>query len=144
MRRYFGLLSSQQNDPSQIFDLLTKVLQAHASGTQLIGSTYTQRIEGRVDVESLLAGLPTHASNIRQGFDTLMQRLFQSGMSSLPFEAWVDQDGTLVEVRYSYPLGAVLGRLHGKVTVTYQFSQLGDRFRISSPPKDQVTAAPDE
>jgi hypothetical protein len=142
MRRYFGLLASQQNDPSQIFDLLTKVIQAHGAGTQLIGSTYTDHLVGRVDVESLLAGLPAHTANIRQGFDTLMQRLFQSGMSSLPFEAWVDQNGSLVEIRYSYPLGAVVGRLHGKVTVTYAFSQLGDTFQISPPPKDQVSAAP--
>ena len=142
MRRYFGLLASQQNDPSQIFDLLTQVLQAHGSGTQLIGSTYTEHLVGRVDVESLLAGLPTHTANIRQGFDTLMQRLFQSGMSSLPLEAWVDQNGALVEIRYSYPLGAVVGRLHGKVTVTYAFSQLGDAFQISPPPKDQISAAP--
>ena len=142
MRRYFGLLASQQNDPSQIFDLLTKVIQAHGAGTQLIGSTYTEHLVGRVDVESLLAGLPTHTANIRQGFDTLMQRLFQSGMSSLPLEAWVDQNGALVEIRYSYPLGAVVGRLHGKVTVTYAFSQLGDAFQISPPPKDQISAAP--
>lgn len=142
MRRYFGFLASQQNDPSQIFDLLTEVIQAHGAGTQLIGSTYTEHIVGRVDVESLLAGLPARTANIRQGFDTLMQRLFRSGMSSLPFEAWVDPDGTLVEIRYSYPLGAVVGRLHGKVTVTYAFSQVGDAFAISPPPKDQVTAAP--
>jgi hypothetical protein len=142
MRRYFGLLASQQNDPSQIFDLLTEVIQAHGAGTQLIGSTFTEHLVGRVDVESLLASLPSHTANIRQGFDTLMQRLFRSGMASLPFEAWVDQDGNLVEIRYSYPLGAIVGRLHGKVSVTYQFSQLGGAFRIVAPPRDEVTAAP--
>ena len=141
MRRYFGVLASQQNDPSQIFDLLTQVVQAHEIGTQRIGSTFTDHFAGRVDIQKLLDALPNQTSSIRQGFDTLIQRLWRAGMSNLPFEAWVDQAGDLMEMRYSYPLGAVGGILNGKLTLTYSFSQIGARFQISAPPPDQVTDA---
>lgn len=143
MRRYFGLIASQQNDPSQILDLLTPPVRVHEAGTQLIGSTYTDHLVGRVDVRELLDALPRRTSTIRAGFNTLLDRLLRAGMSNLPFEAWVNQSGDLVEMRYRYPLAAATGTLNGKLTLTFAFSQLGDRFRISPPPADQVTDASD-
>lgn len=141
MRRYFGVIASQQNDPSQILDLLAQPLRVRNAGTQLIGSTYTGRFVGRVDVRGLLDALPGRTSTIREGLNTLLERLLRAGTANLPFEAWVDANGDLVEMRYSYPLAAATGTLDGKLTLTFAFSQLGDRFRIQAPPKDQVTDA---
>ncbi len=139
LARALGTLTSQQNDPAQVMYLLSHVTQAHEVGTQMIGSTFTAHLMGHVDVRQLQDALPGHTSGIRKGFETLMQRLNRSGYSDLPFEAWIDGNGNLVELRYSYPLQAATGTLHGKLTLTFSFSGLGDHVRIAPPPADQVT-----
>ncbi|MGZ6545999.1 MAG: hypothetical protein ACXVEI_11850 [Actinomycetota bacterium] len=139
MTRALGILVSQQNDPAQVMYLLSHVTQAHEVGTQMIGSTFTAHLTGHVDVRQLQDALPGQTSGIREGFDTLLQRLNRSGYSDLPFEAWIDANGNLVELRYSYPLAAATGTLHGKLTLTFSFSGLGDAVQIAVPPADQVT-----
>lgn len=134
-----GILTSQQNDPAQIMYLLSHVTQAHDAGTQMIGSTFTAHLMGHVDVRQLQDALPSHTSGIQKGFETLMERLNRSGYSDLPFEAWIDANGNLVELRYSYPLQAATGTLHGKLTLTFSFSGLGDAVQIAPPPANQIT-----
>jgi hypothetical protein len=127
-----GMLANGLLDPAQQFALL----EDSATDVTKVGS---EKINGQ-DTTHYRATIDVAAAAAKEGASQeQIQQLQDAGISTIPVEAWVGDDGRLVRMSLSYDGKGADGPLAGgKLSVTVDYSGYGDPVEVTVPPADEV------
>lgn len=126
-----GLSSLDQGDPTSALRWLEAAGDTRVVGTEEVGGVRTTHLEVTIDLERLPADDPADRA--------VRDRLLESGLTTVPFDVWVDDDDLIrrVIVAVEDPGG------EGTVRTTSDFSDFGVEVDVEAPADDQVTDARD-
>lgn len=100
----FADLATGQNDPSQAFEYLKGAEDVELVGTEEIDGESTQHLRGTLNLQTALDELPAEAQEELRA--TMQELEAQIGTTSMPFEAWVDDQGRVRRMSYTMESGA--------------------------------------
>jgi hypothetical protein len=120
-----------QADPSQYLQYLQGAGKVTELGSETVRDVETTRYRTVVDLSRAVKKAPAGTS------EALTQAIKASGSKSVPVNAWIDPDGLLRRVRYSYGGSEQTGSLSSSITV--DFYDFGTAVEVRPPPADQVT-----
>jgi hypothetical protein len=120
-----------QADPSQYLQYLQGAGEVQELGSETVRDVETTRYRTVVDLGRAVKKAPAGTS------EALTQAIKASGSKSVPVIAWIDPDGLLRRVRYSYGGSEQSGSLSSSITV--DFYDFGTTVEVRPPPADQVT-----
>jgi hypothetical protein len=125
----FGqLMQAGQNDPSQGLDFLRGVSDVQTVGDEDVRGVATTHYTGVVDLQSLGAKSP----ELKAQVDQLVER---SGISRVPIEVWIDDEGFVRRMKQSFEGN---GTLPMNMTMTTEFYDFGTDVSVEEPPADDV------
>jgi hypothetical protein len=130
-----------QGDPSQLLDYLKATTAGvEEVGTEEVGGVETTHYRGTIQLDRVAEQVPPEQ---REQAEAAIDRLIeQTGATEIPVDAWVDGDGLVRRLEYSYSAEVqVPGSDPQKVAsvVTMEFSDFGTAVDVEPPPADQVT-----
>ena len=123
------MMGAGQTDPSQGLDFLRGVKEVHAVGEEEVRGVATTHYTGVVD----LATLGTEQPEMKPAIDQLVQ---QSGLSRVPVEVWIDEDGFVRRMKQTLE-GSGSG-LPMNMTMTTDLYDFGTDVSVKEPPADEV------
>ncbi len=123
------LMQAGQSDPSQGLDYLRGVSDVQAVGDEDVRGVPTTHYTGVVDLQALGAKDP----ELKKQLDQLVE---QSGISSVPVEVWIDDEGFVRRMKQTFE-GNGPG-LQMNMTMTTELYDFGTDVSIDKPPADQV------
>jgi LppX/LprAFG-like lipoprotein len=123
------MMGAGQTDPSQGLDFLRGVKDVHAVGEEEVRGVATTHYTGVVD----LAILGTEQPEMKPAIDQLVQ---QSGLSRIPVEVWIDEDGFVRRMKQNLE-GSGSG-LPMNMTMTTDLYDFGTDVSVKEPPADDV------
>jgi hypothetical protein len=119
------LMQTQQADPSQGLQYLEGLTDVQAVGAEDIGGVPTTHYKGVVDLNSLESKRP----ELKPSLDKLME---QTGISRIPMEAWIDDEGFVRQIEESFDAAGTT------TSMTIQLHDFGTNVDVSPPPDDQT------
>lgn len=124
-----GLAALDQGDPTSALRWLEAAGDTRVVGSEDVGGVRTTHLAVTVDLERLPADDPADRA--------VRDRLLDEGVTTVPFDVWVDDDDLIrrVVVAVDQPGG------EGTVRTTSEFSDFGTPVDVEAPPADQVTDA---
>lgn len=129
-------LGAGKNDPSNAFGYLQGAEQAEEVGAETVNGVETTHFRVTVDLADALDDVPEALrSEMRlaiQQFDA------QFGTTTMPFDAWVDDDGLLRRMLYRIE-GDTEGGGAFSMEMTIDISGYGDDFELDIPAAEDVT-----
>jgi hypothetical protein len=126
----FGqIMQAGQSDPSQGLDFLRGATDVQAVGNEDVRGVATTHYTGVVDLRSLGAKYPEMKPSIDQLVD-------QSGISRVPVEVWIDDDGFVRRMKQT--LGGNSSGLQMNMTMTTDLYDFGTDVSIKEPSADDV------
>ena len=120
-----------QADPSQYLQFLQGAGKVERLGSETVRDAETTHYKTVVDLRKAVRQAPAEMRS------TLTQAIEASGAKDVPVNAWIDSEGLLRRVRYSYGGPDQTGSLSSSITV--DFYDFGSTVEASPPPADQVT-----
>jgi hypothetical protein len=120
-----------QADPSQYLQFLQGAGKVERIGSETVRDAETTHYKTVVDLKKAVKQAPDEMRL------TLTQAIKASGAKDVPVNAWIDSEGLLRRVRYSYGGPDQTGSLSSSITV--DFYDFGSTVEASPPPADQVT-----
>ncbi len=123
------MMGAGQTDPSQGLDFLRGVTGVQAVGEEEVRGVSTTHYKGVVDLATLGKEHPEMQSSI----DQLVQ---QSGISRVPVEVWIDDDGFVR--RMTQTLEGSGSGLPMNMTMTTDLYDFGTDVSVEEPPADEV------
>jgi hypothetical protein len=120
-----------QADPSQYLQFLQGAGKVEELGSETVRDVETTRYKAVVDLNEAVKKAPAETR------DMLTRAIRASGSKSVPVNAWIDSDGLLRRVRYSYGDSDQTGGMSSSITV--DFYDFGTAVEVRPPPEDQVT-----
>jgi hypothetical protein len=125
----FGqIMQAGQSDPSQGLDFLRGATGVQAVGDEDVRGVATTHYTGVVDLQSLGAKSP----ELKAQVDQLVER---SGISRVPIEVWIDDEGFVRRMKQSFEGN---GTLPMNMTMTTEFYDFGTDVSVEEPPADDV------
>ena len=131
-----------QSDPTQALDWL----KATSADVKEVGSEQVRGVEAThyrmsVDLEKVADQAP---ADQREQIRKAMRRMIeQTGTSTIPTEAWIDEDGRVrrqrFELGFAVPGGASGNEQKAKMTMTMDLYDFGTKVDAEPPPANQVT-----
>lgn len=120
-----------QADPSQYLQFLQGAGRVEELGSETVRDVETTHFKAVVDLNEAVKQAPaeTRAS--------LAQAIKAYGSKRVPVNAWIDSDGLLRRVRYTYGGSKQTGGLSSSITV--DFYDFGTTVEVRPPPADEVT-----
>jgi len=136
LQRQSGAGASQFNafgqaDPSQYLQFLQGAGKVEEIGSETVRDAETTHYKAVVDLNKAVKQAPAEMRL------TLTRAVRASGAKDVPVNAWIDSEGLLRRVRYSYGGPDNTGSLSSSITV--DFYDFGTTVEASPPPADQVT-----
>jgi hypothetical protein len=119
-----------QADPSQYLQFLQGAGEVEELGSATVRGVETTHYSTVVDLDDALKQAP---SEMRE---SLSRAIEASGSKRVPVNAWVDSDGLLRRVRYSFDGSEQTGGRSS--TITVDLFDFGTSVRVNPPPADQV------
>ena len=131
-------------DASSYVALFAGVVDARATGEEIVGGVPTTHYAGTIDVvkasEALAEVIGEEAgAGSEEQLEQAILQLKLLGLRRLPFDAWIDEDGLLRRERFSMDLGLFPGTEGGAMEMTVDFSDYGEPVDIQVPPRSKVT-----
>jgi len=123
------MMGAGQTDPSQGLDFLRGVTGVQAVGEEEVRGVSTTHYKGVVDLATLGKEHPEMQSSI----DQLVQ---QSGISRVPVEVWIDDDGFVRRMKQT--LEGTGSGLPMNMTMTTDLFDFGTDVSVKEPPADEV------
>ena len=120
-----------QADPSQYLQFLQGAGSVEELGSETVRDVETTRFKAVVDLNEAVKQAPAETR------EALTQAIRATGSKSVPVNAWIDSEGLLRRVRYSYGGSEKTGSLSSSITV--DFYDFGASVEVRPPPADQVT-----
>ena len=124
------LMQAGQNDPSQGLDFLRGVSDVQAVGDEDVRGVPTTHYTGVVDLQSLGEKSP----ELKAQIDQLIER---SGISRVPVEVWIDDDGFVRRMKQSFEGNGTL-QTKMTMTMTMELYDFGTDVSVEEPPADDV------
>jgi hypothetical protein len=134
----FGQLSQLNQDPSQTL----QYLRAASGDVEEIGREEVRGVETThygmtVDLRKVVEQAPEGLrGQLRASIDQLIE---QSGVSNVPTEVWIDDDGLARRLRLTYPDMRFAPGQQGDMTMEMDLYDFGVDADVKPPPKDKVT-----
>jgi hypothetical protein len=101
-------------------------------GEEEVRGVGTTHYRGTVDLRKA-------AEQISEAARTTAERLIElMGVSKLPFEVWIDDEGLARRIKYEQPLPAAAGE-DASMTLTMDFFDFGVDVDVEPPPESEVT-----
>jgi hypothetical protein len=122
-------MQAGQTDPSQGLDFLRGASGVQAVGNEDVHGVPTTHYTGVVDLRSL----GTEHPEMKPSIDQLTE---QSGISRVPIEVWIDDDGLVRRIKQT--LGGNGSGLQMNMTMTTDLSDFGTEVNVEEPPADEV------
>jgi hypothetical protein len=129
----------RDNDPTAALNFLRGVSNdVKKVGSEKVRGAETTHYSATADLNKTVEQVP---ADLR---DDITRLIGQLGTSTIPTEAWVDDDGRLRRMRYIVDLSRVQAGgqpapLGGVLTTTIEAFDFGADVDVSEPPADQVT-----
>ncbi|MDQ3661223.1 MAG: hypothetical protein M3454_09240 [Actinomycetota bacterium] len=120
-----------QADPSQYLQFLQGAGKVEELGSETVREVETTRYKAVVDLSEAVKQAP---AEMRQ---SVTEAIKASGSKSVPVNAWIDSEGLLRRVRYSYGGVEQTGGLSSSITV--DFYDFGTTVEVRPPSEGQVT-----
>jgi len=132
-------LSSGESNPAQLLEYL----RAHGGSVTTVGSEVlrgvpTTRFRGSIDLEKVAETLPESERAAAKG--ALQQLSAETGLSSIPFEVWVDRQHRVRRIDLSMSIAAA-GQ-QGGLQITVELSGFGPTPSVAAPGASEVFTAP--
>ncbi len=135
-----GFRQLQSNDPTAALHYLRGVTdEVKKLGTETVRGTKTTRYSATLD-------LGKAGQEVREDLkDDIAQIQAQLGTSTIPTEAWIDDEGRLRRLRYSVDLSKATPPNQaadagtGTVTASFELYDFGVGVDAAAPPADQIT-----
>ncbi len=121
---------SDQADPTQLLQQIAKAGTITRTTHETVNGTATTHYAITVDVAKLVATM--------SGNDQEKQALSELGVTSMPFDIWVDSNNLPVRIMSKTAYANPLTNESAAVTVTINYSGWGQPVTIQAPPADQV------
>ncbi len=131
-----------QGDPSQALDYLRATGSVEEVGTEEIGGVETTHYQGSIMLDSVVEQVPAEQQEaVRKAIEKLKK---QTGLTEIPVDVWVDGDGLLRRMSFTYTAKVPVGgeTQDASSTVTMEFSDYGIEVDVEAPPADEVTTSP--
>jgi len=129
-----------QSDPSQALDYLRATGSVDEVGTEELDGVQTTRYKGTIELDRVADQVPAgQRDKVRAAIEQLKK---QTGLTEIPTEVWVDGDGLVRKMEFSYTAKVPVEGGETKdasSTVTLEFSDFGVDVNVEPPPADQVT-----
>ena len=137
-------LSGGFGDASSYVALFAGVVDARATGEEIIRGIRTTHFAGTIDVvkaSEAVAGIvgQDQGAEAQEQLERSILQLKLLGLRRIPFDAWVDEDGLLRRERFTMDLGLVPGAEGGSMEMTVDLSRYGEPVEIRVPGRSQVT-----
>lgn len=128
-------LATGQNDPSQVINYLRGATgDFRKTGEAELKGVATTRYRGTVDLDLAAERAP---EDVRESVEASRSQVeAQIGITKLPTDVWVDDEGLVRRVQYEYPLPM---SSQGRMTITTDLFDFGIMVDVTAPPDDQVT-----
>lgn len=125
----------RQNDPTQSLAFLQGASDdIAAQGTEDLRGTRTTRYKGTLDLEKARDAAKSDAQ--RTMLDSAIRKL---KTSTLPIEAWIDDEGRMRKIVQTMDLGLISdGQASGTMRLTFELYDFGVAVEVTPPPADQV------
>ncbi|MGI8790429.1 MAG: hypothetical protein ACR2I4_06035, partial [Actinomycetota bacterium] len=120
-----------QADPSQYLQFLQGAGKVEELGSETVRDVETTRYKAVVNLSEAVKQAPAETRK------TLSRAIKASESNSVPVNAWIDSEGLLRRVRYSYGNSEQTGGLSSSIEV--DFYDFGTSVEIRLPAPDQVT-----
>jgi hypothetical protein len=117
--------SQEQADPSQGLKYLEGVSEVQAVGAEDIRGLPTTHYKGLVDLSDLANKNP----ELKPSLDKLME---QAGISRVPIEAWIDDDGFVRQIKETFDTAGAT------TSMTIQLYDFGVAVDVSPPPDNET------
>jgi hypothetical protein len=117
--------SQQQADPSQGLKYLEGITEVEAVGAEDIRGVPTTHYKGVVDLSALAEKNP----ELKPSLDKLTE---QAGISRIPVEAWIDDDGFVRQIKETFDAS------QATTSMTIQFHDFGTDVDVSPPPDNET------
>ena len=132
-------LTSGESNPAQFLEYL----RAHGGSVHTVGSTmlhgvHTTRYQGSIDLHQIARALPESERGAAQAqLDKLSSQI---GLSSIPFEVWIDDQHRVRRIEMNISINAA-GQ-QGGMQMTIDLSGFGATPKVTVPADSQVFSAP--
>jgi hypothetical protein len=128
-------LTSGESNPAQLLEFL----RGHGGsvttvGREVLEGVNTTRYRGSIDLQKLAQTLPAAERGPARG--ALEQLSAQSGLSSFPFEVWVDDQHRVRQMAMSISLS--MGGEKAEVQITINLSRFGPTPAVTAPSASEV------
>jgi hypothetical protein len=121
-----------QNDPTQSLEYLKAAGQVRRLGNDRIRGVETTHYHAVVDLEKVASQAPEQvAASVKQLID-------MSGTTSVPIDVWIDGQGLLRRMHYSYAMSNQTAG-NSKVALTMDLFDFGVAVDVHPPPAGRVT-----
>lgn len=132
-------LMSGESNPAQFLEYL----RAHGGSVHTVGSTmlrgvHTTRYQGSIDLHQIAQSLPESERGAAQA--QLDKLASQIGLSSIPFEVWVDDQHRVRRIEMNISINAAAQQ--GGMRMTIDFSGFGATPKVTVPADSEVFSAP--
>ena len=117
--------SQEQADPSQGLKYLEGISEVQAVGDEDIRGVPTTHYKGVVDLNALADKNP----ELKPSLDKLME---QPGLTRIPMEAWIDDDGFVRQIKETFDTG------QATTSMTIQLYDFGTSVDASPPPDSET------
>jgi hypothetical protein len=123
------LMQFNQSNPNGVLRYLRGATEDfEAVGEEDVRGVETTHYRGTIDLRAVASHAPPAA---RKSYERIIEI---SGMSHIPMEAWIDDDGLARRLRYEQPLG----HGQGKVALTMELYDFGVEVAVRIPPEQQA------
>lgn len=134
------LFTLAPGDPRKHLSYLLGVIEAEQVGQEEIRGATTTHYRATAD-------LPRAAEQADETVRAFVQQQVERlGLTELPVEFWLDDQGRVVRQSFSYDLAGVtlpgeelVGELEGEAATTIEYFDFGTDVDVRLPPEDQVT-----
>ena len=117
--------SQQQADPSQGLKYMEGLTDIQAVGAEDIRGVPTTHYKGVVDLNALGEKNP----ELKPSLEKLME---QGGLTSIPMEAWIDDDGFVRQIKETFDASGA------STSMTIQLYDFGTNVDVSPPPANET------
>jgi LppX_LprAFG lipoprotein len=127
------LMQFQQADPTQSLRYLLGASDDFEEvGSEEVRGVATTHYRGTVDLRKVAELAP---EEVRTTYERVIAL---AGVTELPFEVWVDEEGLARRMKYEQPLPSGSGGQKSTMALTMEMYDFGVQVDVEPPPSDQV------
>ena len=126
------LMQAGQSDPSQGLQYLRGTTDIETVGDEVVRGVSTTHYKGVVDLQRFAKEDPALEK-------TFHQLVYETGISRIPVEVWIDEDNLVRRMKQTMEGATVGPGAQIDMTMTTELYDFGTKVDVAEPPADEVT-----